>query len=142
MPFTNGTYVPVTGETTAQAGDVIRSSAWNAIHTDIGACLTQLGQILLQGPRIITVSGTVNVTTTDSILIVQASAPIINIPTASSRTSSIKIMGGAAGIFSVNNSVITPMGGDKISGLATVTLNVDYQVITLFPLASGGYLID
>lgn len=142
MPYVNGVFTNVTGATTAQAGDVIRSSMWDAIHNDYALAFSTLGQILLQGPRIITVSGTVNVTTTDSILIIQVSAPIINIPTSSSRTFPIKIMGNATGIFSVNNSVITPMGGDKIDGLSTVTLNVDYQVITLYPLPTGGYLID
>ncbi len=142
MPYdATGTYIQIPGATTAQAGDVIRSATWDNIFTDIGNCLTTVGQRIIQTPRYVTVAGTLQVTAVDSLVVIQASAPIINIPSCTTRTAPITIVGGAAGIFGTNNSVVTPVGGETISGLASVTLTGNYQSITLFPLSSGGYLI-
>ncbi len=142
MPFdANGVFTNVAGATTAQAGDVIRSATWDNIHTDYATAFTTLGQQSIQAPRQVIVAGNVQVTVTDSVVVIQAAAPIINLPAGAARTAKITIVGGAAGIFSANNSMVTPVGGETISGLATVTLTSDYQSITLLPLTSGGYLI-
>jgi hypothetical protein len=143
MPFNaDGSFTPVTGATTAQAGDVIRSSTWDSINTDYATAFSAIGRQLLAAPRVITVTGNITATTLDFIILIQTSVPILNLPASSTRTFPLKIMGGATGVFSVNTCVLTPNGADKISGLSTVTLNVDYQVVTLYPLSSGGYLID
>ena len=140
----NGTYTNVAGATTAGVGDVIRSSVWDAIHTDIGSALTTLGQGVgfVATPRTISSPGTITVTATDSVILVQATCSIINLPLSNTRTYPVKIMGAATGFFSAHNSTLTPAGADTISGLATVVLNVDLQVVTLYPLASGGYILD
>jgi len=147
MPFdANGVYQQVEGATTAAAGDVIRSATWDSIHLDMGNCLTQLGQLsansAVMQPRTINAAGSITATATDSTIIIQSSVPVLNLPLSSTRTIPLKIMGGSTGIFSANPCVLTPAGADTISGLATVTLHSDYQVITLYPLGSGGYIID
>lgn len=143
MPYeTTGIFTPVAGAITAQAGDVIRSVTWDNINTDYTTAFTTLGQQLVQAPRLITSAGNLVVSTSDYIVIVQASAPVIFLPASNTRTFPLKIMGGAAGIFGTNNSVVTPAGGETISGLSSVTLNNDYQVMTFYPLPTGGYLID
>ncbi len=142
MPFDAfGVFTNVAGATTAQAGDVIRSATWDNIHTDYAQAFTQLGQQSIQAPRYVTAAGNVQVTVNDSVVVIQAAAAIINLPAGATRTAPVTIVGGAVGIFSASNSVITPVGGDTISGLATVTLTSDYQSITLLPLTAGGYLI-
>lgn len=45
MPFdTTGVYTPVTGATTAAAGDIIHSATWNSIFTDLSTALTTVRQ--------------------------------------------------------------------------------------------------
>ena len=143
MPYNaDGTFTPVPGAITAQAGDVIRSSTWDNINTDYQVSFTTLGRQIVQAARVISAAGNLQITTTDSRVIIQAGAPVINLPASSTRTFPVTIMGGAVGIFSANPSVLTPNGTETISGQATVTLSSDFQVITLWPLPSGGYLIQ
>lgn len=144
MPFaSNGVYTPPTGAENAVPGQIIASATWNTIHTDISTALTQLGeQNWTQTPRVISSPGSFTVQTTDAFIFVQASAPTITLPASSTKLFPVKIMGASGTIFSGFNSVLLPTGGDKISGESAATLTVAYQVATLFPLASGGYIIS
>lgn len=47
MAYSNGTYTNVSGATTAVAGNILQSTTWNSIHTDIGDALTQVMQQLI-----------------------------------------------------------------------------------------------
>src|SRR4029077_16398173 len=47
---TTGTYIQVTGATTAVPGAVVQSSIWNSIHTDLGGALTQYMQEFIAQP--------------------------------------------------------------------------------------------
>lgn len=76
----------------------------------------------------------------DTIILIGASTPVINLPPSATKIGTVTIVGNAAGIFSVNNSTLTPNGAEKIDNQATnPVLNIDYQVITLLPLAAGGW---
>jgi len=143
MPFdSTGTYTPASGALSAAPGQIIASATWNAIFTDLSAALTRLGQNqIIQSPRIINGAGNITINVVDTVVLIQASAPIINLPAAATKPSPVTIIGNAAGIFSSNNSVLTPNGAEKIDGLSTVTLTTDYQVVTLVPLAAGGWVI-
>lgn len=129
------------GATTALSGDVIRSATWDNIHSDYAAAFTQLGQVQIQVPRIVVVAGNVTISTTDTIVIIQAAAPIITLPASSTRIYPVTIIGGAIGIFSANHSTITPNGTEKLNGLASLTMINDFQAVTFYPLPTGGYVI-
>jgi hypothetical protein len=144
MPFdSTGTYTPASGATTAVPGEVIASATWNAIFTDIAAALTQLGQSTsVQTPRIITSPGSITVAVTDTVILIQASVPNINLPASATKTSPVTIIGNAAGIFGTNNSTLVPSGAEMINGLAVnPVLATDHQSLTLQPLAAGGWAI-
>lgn len=49
MPFSGNTYVPVTGATTAAAGQVLQSAVWNNINNDISTALTTLMTLVNTG---------------------------------------------------------------------------------------------
>lgn len=137
MPFgAGGVYTPPSGATSAVAGDIIRSATWNSIHSDLSTAIN----ILSWGTRRTVSTGSFSVAVGDAFILVTASAPTITLPLASTKTCPVLIVGGAAGIFSVSNSVVTPTAPDTISGLATITLTTDFQIIELIPLTSGGYI--
>lgn len=144
MPFAaDGTYTPPDGAENAVPGEVIRSATWNTIFTDISEALTQLGQgTFVPTPRTITVPGSFTVAADDSVILIEASAPTITIPLSASKFGPVKIMGAAASIFSAANSVVVFTGGENASGITAFTLNVDYQVLWLYPLTAGGYILD
>lgn len=52
MPFnaTTGVYTPAAGAETAAPGDLIQSTVWNAIFTDLSTALTEVGQLLGTAP--------------------------------------------------------------------------------------------
>lgn len=142
MPFNpNGTYTPPTGATTAIPGATIYASVWNSIFEDISEALTQLGQqIFIPTPTIVAAAGIYNVAVSDTFLIFTGAVTTINLPPSASKEGMLRIMGGASGVFSSSNGVITPYGTEKISGLSNITLTQDYQAITLYPVPSGGYV--
>jgi hypothetical protein len=144
MPFNPGTgvYTPPNGAENAFAGQIIASATWNAIFTDISAALTQLAQGLVTvAPRTITAIGSFAINTTDTLVLVQASTPTITLPASATKASAVTIVGNASGIFSSRHAVVVPNGGELIDGLSTVTLQNDYQSITLVPLAAGGWVV-
>jgi hypothetical protein len=143
MPFdSTGVYTPASGALSAAPGQVIASATWNAIFTDISNALTRLGQNqLIQGPRIVNGAGGITINVVDTTVFIQASVPTISLPAAATKPSPVTIVGNAAGIFSAHNSIIDPNGAETIDGLSTVTLTVDYQTVTLIPLATGGWVI-
>ncbi len=140
MPFNAaGTYTPASGATTAAPGDLIRSSTWNAIFTDISDALTLLGT---QMSGTTTVSSTPYVPiSTDAMLIVSvAGAVTINLPAASSRNGyplTIKDVSGAA---NTNNITINRDGADTIEGLTSITIATDWGGYNLHPV-TGGWII-
>ncbi len=137
MPFgAGGVYTPPAGATSAAAGDIIRSATWNSIHSDLSAAIN----ILSWGTRRTANAGSFSVNVGDGFILVTASAPVITLPLGSTKTCPVLIVGGAAGIFGTNNSVVTPTAPDTISGLATITLSTDYAILELIPLAAGGYI--
>jgi hypothetical protein len=145
MPFNpaTGVYTAPAAATDAFPGKVIASADWNSIFTDIQNGITSLGQQnWTQNPRVINVVGSFNVATTDAVIFVQASAPTITLPLSSTKPFPVRIIGAMTGIFGTNNSSVVPTSTDKISGLTTVLLNVDFQMATFYPLASGGYVVS
>ncbi len=137
MPFgATGVYTPPSGATTAAAGDIIRSATWNSIHSDLSTAIN----ILSWGTRRTASTGSFSVAAGDAFILVTANAPAITLPLASTKTCPVLIVGGAAGIFSVNNSTVSPTAPDTISGLASIVLSSDFQILELIPLASGGYI--
>ena len=145
MPFniTTGVYTAPAAATDAFAGKVIASADWNAIFTDIQTALTQLGQKqIVFSPRIITTVGAITVAVTDLIILIGANVSTITLPASVTKINPVTIIGNAAGIFSVHNSTITPNGAETIDGLATLVLTADYQSITLYPLAAGGWRVQ
>jgi hypothetical protein len=143
VPFSPaGIYSPPAAATDAFPGKVIASADWNSVFIDISDALTALGkQNWTQAPRVINVTGTITVATTDSVLLIQASVPTIRLPASSTKPFPVKILGAATGIFSTHNSIVMPTGLETISGQASVSLNVDYQVATFYPLPTGGYVV-
>lgn len=140
MPFDSaGVYTPPNGATNAFAGQIIASATWNALFADIASALTKCGQNqLIQAPRIISAVGNITVSTTDRIIIIQASVPIITLPASITKLNPVTIVGGAVGIFSTFNSTLTPNGSEKIDGLTpNPVLQGDFQAITLVPIAFG-----
>ena len=49
MPFSGSTFTNVSGATTAVAGDVVQSAAWDNIHTDYATAFTQVMSQLIAG---------------------------------------------------------------------------------------------
>jgi hypothetical protein len=144
MPFSSsGVYTTPAGSTPATPGELIQSAIWNSIFGDIANALTSLAQgQVVQTPRVITSPGAVAVSTSDTIILIQAAAATITLPDSTLRTAPVTIVGNASGIFTSNNSALNTTGGQTINGLASgaVILKVDYQSITLLPLSSGGWV--
>jgi len=140
MPFaSSGVYTPASGATTAAPGDVIRSSIWNAIFTDLSAALTLLGE-QLYGTTSVT-GATYAPVAADSLLLVnRAGVVAVNLPLASSRNGfplSIKDISGAA---SSNTITINRDTTDTIEGLTSITITADWGGYHLIPV-SGGWII-
>lgn len=140
MPFnSSGVYTPASGATTAAPGDIIRSTIWNAIFTDISDALTLLGQ-QVYGTTPVASTPYVPVAADSLILVNFAGAVAINLPLASSRSGyplAIKDISGAA---STNNITINKNTTDTIEGLSSIVINADYGGYYLVPV-SGGWII-
>jgi hypothetical protein len=143
MPFNSatGVYTPPNGAENAFPGEVIASATWNAIFTDISNALTQLGQQQITFlPRSVTAPGNISINVGDRIVLIQANVGTITLPASATKLNPVTIVGNASGIFSTHNALINPNGAEKIDGLSSVTLQSDYQSITLLPLVSGGWV--
>lgn len=140
MPFNNaGTYTPAAGATSASPGDIIKSSIWNAIFTDITTALTELGT-QLYGNTAVAATPYVPLITDGLILINVAGAAVVNLPTAASRSGyplRIKDVSGAA---STNNITINRNSSDTIEGLTSIVISADYGGYSLIPI-TGGWVI-
>lgn len=144
MPFlANGTYVPPTGAENAAPGEVIKSSVWNTIFTDISAALTTLGQAspVTATPTTLTAPGNYTVSASDRMVLVQANVGTIVMPSGTVRTGNVVIAGATSLNFGTNKCVLLPTAPDTFSGLSQITLGTNYQSIALYALASGGYLV-
>lgn len=140
MPFSaGGTYTPASGSTTAAPGQVIHSSIWNAIFTDLSAALTLLGQ-QLYGSTSVTTTPYVPVAT-DSLLLVNDAAPVvINLPTAASRNGYPLVIKDVSGAAQTNNITINRNTADTIDGLTSIKITNAYGGFVLFPI-TGGWII-
>lgn len=140
MPFNGaGTYTPVSGATTAAPGDVIRSSTWNAIFTDISDALTLLGT-QLYGTTTVASTPYAPVATDAMLLVSVAGAVTINLPSAASRSGyplAIKDISGAA---FTNNITINRDGSDTIEGATSIVISEDWGGWMLYPV-TGGWIL-
>lgn len=140
MPFNSaGVYTPATGATTAAPGDIIKSSIWNAIFTDISSALTLLGE-QLYGTTSVTASPYDPVSSDSFLLVDVSSAVTVNLPTAASRNGyplAVKDISGAA---STNTITINANGGELIEGAASITITTDYGGWNLYPV-TGGWIL-
>lgn len=143
MPFnSSGVYTAPAGATTAAPGQVIRSTTWNSIFTDISTALTQLGQqSWVAAPRVISVAGNITIAAADAVVLIQATVGTITMPACATKQGPVRIFGAASGFFGTAGSVILFNGTEKADGLGTITLGNDYQSIGLQPLSSGGYVV-
>lgn len=143
MPIaSSGVYTPPTGAEDATPGEVIRSATWNSIFTDLSSALTQLAKgTFVPTPRTAS-TGSFTVAAADTVVLVTAPAATIVLPLSSTKTGIVKIMGAASTIFGGTNSLIIATSPDTISGHGTITLTTNYQVVVLYPLSSGGYIVD
>ena len=141
MPIAaNGVYTGPTGSTNTVPGQVIRSATWNTINTDYATALTQLAQdVFVPTPRTV-VSGSFTVAVADTTILVKGSSPTIVLPLSSTKTGIVRIFGDAATVFGSVAALVIATSPDTISGLGTVTLTTNYQVMAFYPLSSGGYL--
>lgn len=148
MPFSSsGVYTPASGATVAAPGQVIASATWNSINADYTTALTTVGQAsAVNQPRVINVAAPFTVTTTDYIVQIHQSVGTITMPLSSTRTYPVKIIGTNNGVFATPATVVAtaPDGFSNAgtgNGTPTITLTVNYQVATFYPLASGGYIV-
>lgn len=140
MPFNSaGVYTPASGATTAAPGDIIRSSVWNAIFTDISDALTLLGE-QLYGSTTVTGATYSPLATDTFILVNRAGAVTVNLPPSADRDGYPLALKDISGAASTNNITLDCDGVETIEGLATVTINVDYGGYCLFPV-TGGWVI-
>lgn len=140
MPFaSNGTYTPATGATTAAPGDIIKSSIWNAIFTDLSDALTLLGEQLYKTTSVIA-TPYVPVAADSFLLVNFAGAVAINLPTAASRNGfplAIKDISGAA---HTNNITINRNSTDTIEGATSIVIDADWGGWHLYPV-TGGWIL-
>lgn len=140
MPFNSaGVYTPEAGATTAAPGDIIRSSVWNDIFTDLSDALTLLGQ-QLYGTTAVASTPYVPVAADSLLLVNFAGAVTVNLPLAADRDGyplAIKDISGAA---STNNITINRNTTDTIEGLTSIVISTDYGGYFLVPV-SGGWII-
>lgn len=132
-------YTPASGATTAAPGDIIRSSIWNAIFTDLSDSLTLLGQ-QLYGTTTVAAASYVPLAADALLLVNNGGAVSIDLPLASARNGyplAVKDISGAA---STNNITINRNTTDTIEGLTSITINADWGGFYLIPV-SGGWII-
>ena len=135
-----GTYTPPTGAENAAPGGVIRSATWNTIFSDMATALTQLGQASwVANPRVIT-TGSFTVAPTDAAILVEGNSPTISLPSSATKMGTVRIFGNNSTVFASFNASVIAAPTETISGSGTITLTTNYQVVALYPLASGGYL--
>ena len=140
IPFNNlGTYTPPAGATTAAPGDIIKSSIWNAIFTDISAALTLLGE-QLYGTTSVTSSPYVPVAT-DAFLLLNSASPItVNLPTAASRNGFPLAIKDISGNAHNNTITINANGAETIENSALITIRNDWGGWALYPV-TGGWIL-
>jgi hypothetical protein len=139
----SGVYTPASGATTAVPGGIIRSSTWNAIFTDITSALTLLGQQLYNTTAVAIGASPYTPVATDTLLLAASSGGSITIslPTAASRSGYPLKIKDSTGNAATNNVTITANGTDRIEGLVSVKINVNYGGYTLMPV-TGGWIIS
>ena len=138
MPFSSeGVYTPPNGSENAVPGQIIASATWNAIHTDIAAAITALAGATL---RTILTGTTVNVTVSDFVILMKQAAPApttINLPASATFQNGELLIKDIAGAAFANNLTITPNGVERIDGLATYVIGINYGMVRLRPIPSA-----
>lgn len=140
MPFdADGVYTPAAGATTAAAGDIIRSTVWNAIFTDIANALTLLGEQLYNTTDV--TAATYAPVAADAFLLVnRAGAVTINLPAASSRNGLPLAIKDVSGNANTNNITINRNGADTIEGATSIVINTAWGGWHLYPVTGGWVL--
>lgn len=80
-------------------------------------------------------------------VLINSSSPVtVNLPASASRTPNFTGAGpqpvrivDISGNASTNNITIVPVGAEKIVGLSSVVINVNWGSFYLFPLPTGGW---
>ena|SRR5215467_2338030 len=92
------------------------------------------GSLSVRNQRSIT-SSPIVIGSTDEILNINISSgsPSCTLPSASSRSGLPLTFKDSGGQFGAHNLTITPFAGDTIDGLPSITLNVNFQGVTLVP---------
>lgn len=140
MPFdSSGTYTPPTGATTAAPGDVIRSSIWNSVFTDLSNALTLLGTQLYSTTPV-TTTPYVPLSTDATLLVNVGGASVINLPSAASRDGYPVLVKDTSGAAATNNITINRDGTDTIDGLTNIKITSNYGAYWLQPI-TGGWII-
>lgn len=136
---TTGVYTAATGATNAAAGDVIRSSTWNSIFTDIQTALTLLGQQLYNQTSV-TASPYAPAATDTLALVNVAGAVTVNLPAASGRSGYPITIKDISGNAATNNITINRNGADTIEGKTSIVINNNYGFFKLIPI-TGGWIV-
>jgi hypothetical protein len=140
LQFTNLGAVP-NGTAAANLEVLVYNTLSQTFQQTTVSSLLQLGG----STRTVTATGAQAVLLTDSVILISQSVPApttFTLPTSASRYGlgpySFKDL---LGTVNGNNVTIATTGGDTIDGQATFTLNDNFEAVTLYPLASGGYWI-
>jgi hypothetical protein len=143
MPFNSeGVYTPASGATSAAPGDIIQSSVWNAVFTDISSALTLLGQQLYGSTPISSAQSPYEAEATDTFILVSTAtgAVTIDLMAASAVDGYPVAVKDSSGNANTNNITITANGSDTIEGSASITINTDYGGVKLYPVTGGWVL--
>lgn len=143
MPFntTTGVYTPPSGATTAAPSDVIRSSTWNDIFTDISNSLTLLGEQLYKTTALANGDTPYVPLAADSFLLVSSSVAFtVDLPLASSRNGLPLVIKDISGNAHTNNITINRNSTDTIEGATSIVINTDWGGWHLYPV-TGGWVI-
>ena len=68
---------------------------------------------------------------------ISTGSPTVQIPAASTRAGQAIIIKDVGGHFAATPFVITFTGAEKCDGLSTITLNTNYAILRIYPMADG-----
>jgi hypothetical protein len=94
--------------------------------------------------RVVTAAGNIPVTPSDRVLLVAQTVPqaaYVILPAAASRNGTPLTIKDLAGVAAGFPLTLLPNGAETIDGQLSVPLNSNYQALTLYPIATGGWWI-
>lgn len=116
--------------------------------TNVQQAVEQIGLTLpfLTTPTVVT--GTGSIAATDTVVQTNQAAPIVlTLPLSAAWATQNSKYGLPLSIFdisgaaSTNSVTINPSGGQTIAGLASLTINLDYNGFRLMPKSTGGWVV-